>query len=650
LTSLLLFGCALMLSSIASAQEGTALDPHRIDAAHIGAPVNINSTWLAHEGDDPGFADPNLDDSRWIEVIAGRPITSYFPYADQLWYRTHVRVAPGSRDLGLQLKTFTGSYQFFVNGAALHTPEPPLAAITDPSHHHDGVVVIPDSLIGNGDLTIAIHGHIQAGYGSGGLGAFPVLLGSAAQLEDSYQLGFFREYGSNFLTMEFNVLLLLTAVSLFLMMRSSSPEYKALVIFVAADIMADCLDVFVEFRAVSQTQVVFLRTFVQIIQYIALIEFFRLVVGLRRSRTVIVYEWAYAVVILICTVCDILTRRGGPAHWLPLIYCSITVRELIALPFRFGLPVLAAWAWVRRRNRDALLLLGPLAVAACYNLATFIPFARMMLERGSSYRGLGPVPIPLFSVQWVEVDDALFLMTLIVFVILRAIRLARSRAALASEIEAAQSVQQLLLARASQPTPGFLVESVYLPAAEVGGDFYVVTPLSDGSLIAVVGDVSGKGLLAAMRVSMILGVLRRESSHDVGAILENLNQALLTQVEMGFTTACCVRLRRDGQFTVSNAGHICPYLHGREVESVPGLPLGLVPDQQYEEIAGQLLSGQKLVLTSDGVVEARNTKGELFGFDRMGLLTLQPAQQIAATAQAFGQEDDITVLTLACTA
>ncbi|HZC43780.1 MAG TPA: GAF domain-containing protein, partial [Acidobacteriaceae bacterium] len=103
---------------------------------------------------------------------------------------------------------------------------------------------------------------------------------------------------------------------------------------------------------------------------------------------------------------------------------------------------------------------------------------------------------------------------------------AQERAAFAAELQAASTVQQLLLQSASRPTPGFQVDSVYLPASEVGGDFFFVSPAPDGSVTAIVGDVSGKGLPAAMRVAMILGALRRETSYDPGNILAGLNNAL----------------------------------------------------------------------------------------------------------------------------
>lgn len=227
---------------------------------------------------------------------------------------------------------------------------------------------------------------------------------------------------------------------------------------------------------------------------------------------------------------------------------------------------------------------------------------------------------------------------------------ARERAAYAAELQAASTVQQLLLQSASQATPGFAIDSVYLPASEVGGDFFFVAPAPDGSITAIVGDVSGKGLTAAMRVAMILGALRRETSHDPGEILAGLNNVLIAQGQLGFTTACCVRIALSGDYTLANAGHVSPYVSGRELSTTPALPLGLVPDQVYASVRGKLTPSERLVLLSDGVLEARTPDGELYGFERLPSLTLQPAQRIADTALHFGQEDDITVLTLSLVA
>jgi len=223
---------------------------------------------------------------------------------------------------------------------------------------------------------------------------------------------------------------------------------------------------------------------------------------------------------------------------------------------------------------------------------------------------------------------------------------ARERAAYAAELQAASSVQQLLLASTSRPTPGFRVDSVYLPASEVGGDFFFVSPAPDGSLTAILGDVSGKGLTAAMRVAMILGAVRRENSYDPGEILCSLNDVLIAQGQLGFTTACCIRIALDGQFTLANAGHISPYISGQELATPPSLPLGVAANQSYELVRGTLSPSERIVLLSDGVPEARSENGELYGFDRLGDLTKRPASEIAEEARMFGQEDDVSVLAI----
>ncbi|HVT98689.1 MAG TPA: GAF domain-containing SpoIIE family protein phosphatase [Acidobacteriaceae bacterium] len=222
----------------------------------------------------------------------------------------------------------------------------------------------------------------------------------------------------------------------------------------------------------------------------------------------------------------------------------------------------------------------------------------------------------------------------------------RERAEYAAELKAASAVQQLLLESASRPTPGFQVDSVYLPAKEAGGDFFYVQPSGDGSLLAIVGDVSGKGLTAAMRVAMILGVLSRETSEEPAEILFHLNNALVAQGQLGFTTACCLRIAPGGDFTLANAGHIAPYISGEELETIPALPLGLVPGSTYSEVQGKVPPGERLVLMSDGVPEARSASGELLGFEQLAALTRLTAGEIADAACRFGQEDDITVLTI----
>jgi len=173
--------------------------------------------------------------------------------------------------------------------------------------------------------------------------------------------------------------------------------------------------------------------------------------------------------------------------------------------------------------------------------------------------------------------------------------------------------------------------------------------------------VSGKGLQAAMNASTLVGALRNELSHDPATILNHLNQVMLgSPLGMGagkaanavasFATCLCARIYTDGKMTIANAGHLSPYLAGKELPLQNGLPLGVSAVTAYPESIFQLAPSQQLTLLTDGIVEARDKTGVLFGFDRTAALSVQPAEAIANAAEAFGQDDDITALTLARTA
>ncbi|MGA3050094.1 MAG: SpoIIE family protein phosphatase, partial [Terracidiphilus sp.] len=212
------------------------------------------------------------------------------------------------------------------------------------------------------------------------------------------------------------------------------------------------------------------------------------------------------------------------------------------------------------------------------------------------------------------------------------------------ELAAARSVQELMIPHEKLETPGFEVDSVYNPAAEVGGDFFHVQPTSDGGLLVIIGDVAGKGLQAAMNVSMLMGALRRTTERSPVKILESLNRVLVGSDS--FTTCQAAWFGADGELVIASAGHLPPYINSQEIHLPGGLPLGVLPEVTYDEIRLYLHPGDRILLLSDGVVEARHNSGELFGFDRVHNLSNQTAFYIADAAKTFGQEDDITVVTV----
>jgi sigma-B regulation protein RsbU (phosphoserine phosphatase) len=222
----------------------------------------------------------------------------------------------------------------------------------------------------------------------------------------------------------------------------------------------------------------------------------------------------------------------------------------------------------------------------------------------------------------------------------------QERALLAGEMQGAREIQGLLVNSTLQVAPGLRMEAVFRPASEVGGDFYRCRLLLDGTQRVLLGDVSGKGAAAAMTAAMLLGAAECHENDSPPALLSHLNDAFKHSGLGGFATCLCLDVRTDGQATFANAGQISPYRNGEELSCDPGLPLGVVEAVTYAEATLQLAYGDQLTLLSDGVLEARNASGELFGFDRTAAISTQSAEAIAHAAQAFGQEDDITVLTL----
>jgi hypothetical protein len=216
------------------------------------------------------------------------------------------------------------------------------------------------------------------------------------------------------------------------------------------------------------------------------------------------------------------------------------------------------------------------------------------------------------------------------------------------EFRSAQQVQQVLIPQELPHLPGFSVDAIYKPAGEVGGDFYQIVGTPQGGLLAVIGDVSGKGMPAAMTVALLVGTVRTLAHYtqSPGEILAAMNLRMLSRTQGGFTTCLVLRADADGKLTVANAGHIAPYLNGVELAVESGLPLGLAAAVTYPEAAFTLHPDAHLTLVTDGVVEARNAAGELFGFDRTAAMSCESADQIAKTAELFGQDDDITVLTV----
>jgi sigma-B regulation protein RsbU (phosphoserine phosphatase) len=648
------------------------------DATALGQRVVLPPTWLFSPTDNPANASPTLDDSTWTSISTDKPLSSYgFRYYRYAWYRTHIHIRPDTRNIAVETVDLSGRYQVFANGVLLGS----FGNLADHSVTAQQTLLafpIPDSVVtqSNGNLVLALRFSVPpAGQGGSGT-AIPmsanasIALASQADSAANAITSFSIDWGFSVLIGGLNAFVGIVALALFLSIRTQR-EYLPLAVFLLEPLVR--LSVYAlaaQHGAVPFGPEVWAIRLLSGIAFVALVEFIRLVLAIPRNRWFLLFEIA----LLLAPLVQPLTFNG----YLP-VYLGFTLFFIPRLLLLIFLPALLIRSW--NRDRDARLLLPAVLLTGINNYVSFLWWVCYFLHFTRQRAPTMVIHIHNFALSLFQCGDILFAVGMLFFILLRTVRISRSRAKLSAEIAAAATVQQLLLDRSSHPTPGFLVDTVFLPASSLGGDFFLVTSHPfDGSLIAVVGDVSGKGLTAAMRVAMILGVLRRETSHHPGDVLAYLNDAIIAQGELGFTTALCVRIFLNGDFILANAGHIPPFiapnareaqnarlphpselprdeggttiaapepLASREFPTPPALPLGLVLGEVYELKKGHLAPGERLVLMSDGVPEARSHSGELYGFDRLQHLTLLSSHDIAATAQRFGQEDDITVLTLA---
>jgi serine phosphatase RsbU (regulator of sigma subunit)/predicted ester cyclase len=243
----------------------------------------------------------------------------------------------------------------------------------------------------------------------------------------------------------------------------------------------------------------------------------------------------------------------------------------------------------------------------------------------------------------------------------------RERERVEQEMRVARRIQHASLPEEVPTLEGWQISPYYQPAREVGGDFYDFHFLSEGRLGLVVGDATGKGVPAALVMSTTLGMLqlaaRALDSPSPGEVLEQVNETLLARIPSNMFVTCfyAVLEPKSGRLLYANAGHDLPYLHrGRgnaEELRARGMPLGLMPGMGYEEKETIVQAGEGALFYSDGLVEAHDPKGEMFGFPRLRELVAEHAEEgslgdflleelYSFVGEVWEQEDDITLLTL----
>ncbi len=603
--------------------------------------TSLDGLWRFHTGDDPQWASPSFDDSQWPLLRSNESwnLQGYKGYSGYAWYRFTIQVPNGGEALSVMLAPIRAGYQVYANGKLIggygYMPPQRLSVLSRPEVYD----LSPATNTGPHTVQIAVRVWQfpeWAAYAPGGVLAPGNVAGDSLLIHRQMQASDAAHLSRSINTYAYCILALLfglLVLGLFLL-RPSEREYLWFALLLLASAADAALNIAFSLATVPVQVFDVVEGCLLGIFQIAGLLFFSNVLHVRRN-----FWWRFACVTAFLTPVTpflyILDWTSVPVSGTAAVLCTLPSQLWV-------LAVLVRRA--ARKDVNARLLLIP--VLLVYGFTAVDNLIGIAFQFGWQSWALSlNLSFVHFSFQ-LGLKDLLFTIfafTMMVFLIRRFSLGRREEERLSGELEAARSMQSLLVPASAPHTPGFAVESVYLPASEVGGDFFQVQPGDDGSLLIVVGDVSGKGLKAAMTVSTIVGALRNEKERGPAEVLANLNRVLHGQIG-GFVTCCAAFISADGAMTIANAGHLSPYLNGEELAVAAGLPLGMLAEGTYELTVYPLSAGDRLSFMSDGVVEARNTNGELYGFERTQQISQQTAASIAEIARHFGQEDDITVL------
>jgi hypothetical protein len=644
-TLMLTLGCV----AASSMQGPSAAEPPIDTTAQTVA--TENGPWRFHVGDDARWADPAFDDSRWEtyaidpvhaqltvpEALEAAPMSGWqghgHPgYVGYAWYRISIDAAYDRSALAILMPQHVDdSYQVYANGKQI-------GAFGQFEAHHfvyysrPELFPVPAGVIpAKGPLTIALRFHsskfdaLPNSKINGGLRGLP-LLGPTPLLAVCYQAQIGQIISQIWAGGAFAFLwgsVGLISLFLFLFTRTRREYLWAGIVLTGVAIVMAC-DLAGRLTPIP-IQIMFPCRYVGIW------------IGLSAGPIFVMY---------LLGVHKPLWRRLNY-----ILIAVLTTGIAIELSIYVGLaPPTTNWEGATAVLRFAVLGNALLVLAiAIDGVRTLGSKAWLPLTPGLF--GACGLVLELAGRQFSAIFSGLMLLVpvaLLIVFLLRAAQQHRENEQYLLDMRQAQEIQQLLLPENLPIVAGFSIESVYLPAREVGGDFFQVLEPQTGSILIVFGDVAGKGLPAAMLVAMLVGAIRTRAQEtgDPAKILDALNDRLCGNTRGGFATCIAVHISSAGAVYMANAGHLVPYLNGKEIGLDGALPLGVTAEIEFVAASFSLQPGDRLTIVSDGVVEATNGQRELFGFDRLREISTQDAQQIADAAKKFGQEDDITVLTL----
>jgi len=635
------------------------------DATSLGSPLKLEKGWRVGVTADPTAASPDFDDSAWavrdaqnfIADVAGGDEDADHPNGHDrrfVWFRLHVKLAqnhgplallvelPVSQNSSISDGTTGPGIDVFVNGKRID-PEGPHG---DNPFRYQAISRVYNLGLAPTDTSATLVVHTP--YIPFGMAAYTSFfatrtfrIGDPADLRRSLELWSVHNLFER-LPRLVNAILL-TVLSFFLLVLYFTQKGHTEYLWLALHELVQAPLGFIELggAAALLDQIWYQALTVQLVVISAYLYFEFLIAFLSLRRRWYIRLLRYTAPILLAVGPSLLvvghSKLTGLMVFIIFLCSFFWILGWVLFIF---ITLIAA---TLRRNFEAGMLLIPL-VLTIVGIAEPILTGGMGDIGGMTYKSpltlqAGPIPI-----HFAAIADFAGLLSIIIIIFVRFLRIHHEQERVSGELAAARSVQELMIPREKMETPGYEVDSVYNPATEVGGDFFHIETAVDGGLLVIIGDVAGKGLQAAMNVSMLMGALRRTPDKHPARILESLNRVLLGSES--FTTCQAAWFGPDGELVLANAGHLPPYLNTQEVKLPGGLPLGVVSDVHYDEVRLYLHPGDRMLMMSDGVVESREPSGELFGFDRVHNLSNQSAFYIADAAKAFGQEDDITVLTV----
>lgn len=659
LSALVLMLAVAAHAAAAPAAPGPVPRPLVLDGLGKGA-APLDGPWQFHLGDDMAWANPAFDDSGWEQLTAdkswgqqGHP--SYTGYA---WYRRSIRITPApgaSPDFALLIPAIDDVYQIYWNGVEVgHLGSMPPHMVL-----YEGV---PPQTFGlgpvrTGVLAIRVWKNVLASNDPsnlGGLEALPLIGSPEAIASAKGNTDFAWLRGQQF---TFGLTSLYALVSLLSFIAWLRDRNQWLLFWMGIFTCMPTLAVLLVglrlpyswalglFLTQSSIAIREASSWFLLIWLLQLHPHARLVRSIRIAAVIGIAAAAVdgALIFLYPNQISGIQMQVADA------FLTVPAIMFEAIP-----AILVAFAIAMRKRLDSARWL--VAVLAFLNaLVYWITNAFGQGVRFTHWTIADKISAPLFTLNGNHfslptVLQTLLFVTIVYAVVHYTVESRRRQTTLEQEFQNARELQRVLVPEGFPALPGFTLTSAYRPALEVGGDFFQIIPVEGGSTLIVLGDVSGKGLRAAMAVSLIVGATRTlaENTSRPAEILAGLNRRLVGRLQGGFATAIALRLDRDGSCTLASAGHPAPFVNDRELTCPGALPLGINPSATFEESRVQLSERDHLALYTDGLLEARSQSGELYSFDRLKTLFAgnPTAEEAAQAAVNFGQDDDITVLTL----